>query len=149
MHNVKRHNNNYPNVNSLVKNFLSDDFLNWPANKWDNKGQNLPPVNISEDENQFNLHIAAPGMKKEDFKIELNGDSLTISAENEIKKEEVGEKFTRKEFGFTSFKRSFVLPENSVSIVAINASYENGVLSLTLPKKEEAKPQPAKLIEIS
>ncbi len=146
---VKRNNQRNPEFNSLMKNFLSDDFLNWPTPKWEMNRTSLPPVNILEDEDGFNLHLAAPGMKKEDFKVELDGDSLTISAESKEEKEEKTENFTRKEFGFKSFKRAFMLPENAVNVDAIVASYENGVLSLSLPKKEEAKPQPAKMIEIS
>ncbi len=146
---VKRNTHRNPEFNSLMKNFLSDDFFNWPTAKWETGRNNFVPVNISEDENGFNLHLAAPGMKKEDFKVELDGDSLIISAEVKEESEAKTANFTRKEFGFKSFKRAFVLPENSIYTDAIEASYENGVLSLVLPKKEEAKPQPAKMIEIS
>ncbi len=146
---VKRNNAVNPEFNSLMSNLLSDDFLNWPTPKWGINKSSLPPVNITEDENGFNLQLAAPGMKKEDFKVEVDGESLTISAESKEEKEEKTENYTRREFGFKSFKRAFVLPENVVNVDGIAASYENGVLSLALPKKEEAKPQPAKMIEIS
>jgi HSP20 family protein len=147
--NIVRSNHRNPEFNSLMKNFLSDDFLNWPNAKWEMNRNGMPPVNIAENEDGYNIQLAVPGMNKEDFKIELDGDSLVISAEIKGVREEKAENFTRKEFGFRSFKRSFILPENSVNAEAIKASYENGVLGVQLPKKEEAKPQPAKMIEIS
>ena len=111
----------------------------------------IPSVNIKEDETSFVLDLIAPGRKKEDFKIEVENDLLTISSEqsNEVvdEKEENKVKYTRKEFSFSSFKRSFTLPE-TINVDAIKASYENGILSLNLPKKEEALPKPKRLIEL-
>ena len=107
------------------------------------------PVNIKETENNFLVELMAPGLKKEDFNIELNNDLLTISSEVKTEKTEGEEgKFTRKEFSFSSFKRSFTLPE-TVNQEAITASYDNGILKLTLPKKEEALPKEKRLIDIS
>ncbi len=108
-----------------------------------------PPVNIRETEQSFSVELMAPGMKKEDFNIELDNELLTISAEvkTENTTEENG-KFTRREFSFSSFKRSFTLPE-TVKEDEINASYEDGILKITLPKKEEALPKAKRLIEIS
>ena len=109
----------------------------------------VAPVNIKETENSFLVELMAPGMKKEDFNIELDNDLLTISTEVKAEKTE-GEdgKFTRKEFSFSSFKRSFTLPE-TVKDDEINASYESGILKITLPKKEEALPKAKRLIDIS
>lgn len=107
------------------------------------------PVNIKETENNFLVELMAPGLKKEDFNVELNNDLLTISSEVKTEKTEGEEgKFTRKEFNFSSFKRSFTLPE-TVNQEAITASYDNGILKLTLPKKEEALPKEKRLIDIS
>ncbi|RYJ41750.1 Small heat shock protein [Flavobacterium beibuense] len=107
------------------------------------------PVNIKETENNFLVELMAPGLKKEDFNVELNNDLLTISSEVKTEKTEGEEgKFTRKEFSFSSFKRSFTLPE-TVNQEAITASYDNGILKLTLPKKEEALPKEKRLIDIS
>jgi HSP20 family protein len=108
----------------------------------------VPPVNIRETEQSFTVELMAAGMKKEDFNIEVDNDLLTISAE--VKAESDGEKgkFTRREFSFASFKRSFTLPE-TVKEDEINAAYEDGILKLTLPKKEEALPKAKRLIEIS
>lgn len=107
------------------------------------------PVNIKETENNFLVELMAAGLKKEDFNIELDNDLLTISSEIKSEKTEGEEgKFTRKEFSFSSFKRSFTLPE-TVNQEAITASYDNGILKLTLPKKEEALPKEKRLIDIS
>lgn len=109
----------------------------------------VPPVNIRETEQAFTVELMAPGFKKEDFNIEVENDLLTISSEIKSEKTEQEEgKFTRKEFSFTSFKRSFTLPE-TVKEEGINASYENGILAITLPKKEEAQPKAKRLVEIS
>ncbi len=99
---------------------------------------NVPAVNIVENTNEYNLSFAVPGMKKSDFKIDIDGNLLTISAEIEEKKEEKKEEFTREEYNFSSFSRSFTLPDE-VNKEKIEATYVDGVLKLSLPKKEEAK----------
>ena len=106
-----------------------------------------PSVNIKETAEDFKIEVAAPGLEKNDFKITMDKDRLTISAQKEEKKVEEGENFTRKEFSFNSFSRSFDLPD-TIQADGILANYENGILNITLPKKPEAKPQPAKQIEI-
>lgn len=98
----------------------------------------LPAVNITENTEGYQLSLAAPGLKKEDFNIDVEGNTLTISSEKEEKKEEKDERMTRKEYSYASFVRSFNLPED-VKLEAIDATYENGVLRIALPKKEEAK----------
>ena len=109
----------------------------------------FPPVNIKETEQFFTLELVAPGKKKEDFNIELDKDLLSISSEIKTEKTEQGEgKFTRKEFSQSSFKRSFTLPE-TVNHEGINAVYEDGVLKITLPKREEALLKIKRVIDIS
>ena len=110
----------------------------------------VPAVNIRETEKDFTVELAVPGKKKDDFKVEVNNDILTISSEAQTEKEEVAEdgKYTRREFSYSAFKRSFTLPE-TVDEDKIKASYEDGVLRLALPKKEEALPKPKKLIDIA
>ena len=113
-------------------------------------GTSIPAVNIHESDESFVVAVAAPGKAKEDFNIELDNDVLTISAE-EKKENEVSEKngrFTRKEFSYSNFKRAFGLPE-TVNSEKIFASYKNGVLEITLPKKEEAKVPAKRMIEIA
>ncbi len=110
---------------------------------------NVPPVNIRETETAFVLELVAPGLKKENFNIEIENEMLAISSETKIEMaEEQDGKFTRREFRTASFKRSFKLPEN-IKAEEINAAYQDGILGITLPKKEEAL-QPAKrIVEIS
>lgn len=106
-----------------------------------------PAVNITETDDNFKLSLAAPGLAKEDFKISIDNDILSISAEKKEEKSSATEKFNRREFSFSSFKRSFSLPEH-VDVEKVSAVYENGVMSLVLPKREEAKPKPAREIKI-
>jgi len=109
-----------------------------------------PSVNIVEHDAQFNIQLAAPGLEKSDFAISIENDHLVISAEKKIEKEETDKqgKFTRREFNYNSFKRSFQLDE-IINREGISATYENGVLNITLPKKEATCKKPgATTIEI-
>ena len=109
-----------------------------------------PSVNIVEHDNQFVMQLAAPGLEKSDFNINIENDYLVISTEKKTEKEETGKdgKFTRREFNYKSFKRSFQL-DNNINREGITAAYENGVLNITLPKKEEtAKKSSSTTIEI-
>lgn len=98
----------------------------------------VPAVNITEQKDNYLVSLAAPGLKKDDFKIDVDGNMLTISSEKEEKKEEKEEKCTRKEYSYSSFTRSFTLPDE-VNKEKIEARYEDGLLKLVLPKKEEEK----------
>ena len=98
----------------------------------------VPAVNISENADHFRVELAAPGLAKEDFKINLERKMLTISVQKETSNEEEGRNFSRKEFNYTSFTRSFTLPDIADEN-AIEAKYMDGVLKLDIPKKEEAK----------
>jgi HSP20 family protein len=107
----------------------------------------LPAVNIREEEKEFILELAVPGMKKEDFNIEVDDSVLTISMERKDEHEESDSGYTRREFKYTNFKRAFTLPE-TVEEEAIEAQYINGILRFSLPKKKEALPKPKRLIEV-
>lgn len=109
---------------------------------------NLPAVNIIESKENFRIEIAAPGLNKEDYKIDLHNDLLTISSEKKSENEEKNEKYMRKEFNYASFKRSFIIPD-SANVDSINASYKNGILNVTIPKKEEAKEKAPRQISIN
>ncbi|TRO65334.1 Hsp20/alpha crystallin family protein [Christiangramia sabulilitoris] len=144
---IKRNETNW--LPSVFDDMFRTDWLGGTTNV-NSIGTSIPAVNIMESEDSFNVEVAAPGMSKEDFNIELDNDVLTISSE-EKKEEESTDKngrFTRKEFSYRSFKRAFSLPD-SVDSSKISASYENGVLEIALPKKEEAKVQAKRLIDIS
>jgi HSP20 family protein len=98
----------------------------------------MPAVNVTEDKDAFRICVAAPGLKKADFNIDVEGNMLTISSEKEEKKEEKDERHTRREYNYSSFSRSFTLPE-AVVTDKIEAVYDGGELKVMLPKKEEAK----------
>jgi HSP20 family protein len=108
---------------------------------------NIPAANIIENKDHYEVNLAVPGMKKEDFNIDVEGNVLTISAEKEEKKEEKDERYSRKEFSYTSFSRSFTLPD-WVNKDKIDASYENGLLKVNLPKTEDAKKLSSKHIAV-
>ncbi|HWY37217.1 MAG TPA: Hsp20/alpha crystallin family protein [Bacteroidia bacterium] len=108
----------------------------------------LPAANVSETGNEYKIELAVPGFKKEEMKVSLENEVLTISAENKIEKEEKTKKFTRKEFSYGSFTRSFQLPK-AVNSEKIEAKYENGLLKLGIPKKEEAIHKAKKEIKIA
>jgi HSP20 family protein len=95
------------------------------------------------------VEVAAPGMDKKDFKIELNGNMLTISSErkNEWENKD-GERYSRREFSYQSFQRTFQLPKDVVDEDKIEAKYDNGLLRLVIPKREHARPRPPRTIEI-
>lgn len=107
----------------------------------------LPAVNIAEKDELFQLEMIIPGFKKDEVQIELDQDVLTIASEVTQESDEQTEQFTRKEFIKQSFKRSFNLPD-TVNHESIEANYEDGILSITLPKKEEALPQPKRMIAL-
>lgn len=96
----------------------------------------LPSVNVKETDVAYELELAAPGLSKDDFKIDIDGKTLSVSAEKEVKKEQQEESYTRKEFSYSSFKRSFNLPERVIETNKITAKYTDGVLQLYIPKTE-------------
>ena len=113
-------------------NAMEDDFSNYKRNC------NVPAVNIQDDEKQFLLEFAVPGMKKDDFKINLENQVLTISSEIKEENEEPKTNYTRREFGYNSFSRSFTLPKNIVA-EKIKADYQDGILNISIPKDEKTK----------
>ena len=125
--------------------YLFDDFI---LNQgWGYQKDSLPAVNIITSEDQFDIELATPGNKKADFQIEVEDDVLIISSETVSQSGDTETSYQRKEFGYNSFQRSFNIPE-SVNTDKISATYREGVLTVSLPKKEEALPQPKKLISI-
>ncbi|GAL69143.1 small heat shock protein [Jejuia pallidilutea] len=113
-----------------------------------NTGMSLPKVNIKETKDDYFVEMAVPGMKKDDFNIDLDNKVLSISTEHKEETENTQENYTRREFGYSSFKRTFTLPE-SVDDNKIKATYTDGILTIQLPKREEAKEKPARTIKIS
>jgi len=113
-----------------------------------NTGFSLPKVNIKETADNYAVEMAVPGLKKSDFKLDIDHHVLSISTEKKETHEQQEENYTRREFGYTSFKRTFTLPE-TVDDDKITANYQDGILNILLPKKEEAKQKPARQIKIS
>jgi len=136
----------FPSV-SFFDDFMTRDLFDW--SNWHN-GNNttVPRVNIVETNDDFRVEMAAPGMKKDDFHVELDNDVLTISSEVQHEQNNEEKNYTRREFSYQSFRRSFHLP-NTVEADKIEATYKDGLLSLVIPKKEEAKKKPVKQIAIA
>ncbi len=144
---IKRTNNLFPSVPSFFDDFFVKDLMGW-SNTNNAYGTSLPAVNIKENDNEFHVEVAAPGLGKDDFKVEVENDVLTISSEKESSNEKEESNYTRREFNYASFRRTFTLPENVVDVDKVKASYHNGVLNISLPKREEVKPKPARTIKI-
>jgi len=140
--NLIRRNNNviFP---SLMNELLKPDWFGGVANL----NATVPAVNIKEHEKNFELALITPGRRKEDFKIEIDNELLTISSDIVVDEKKVNDNYMRKEFELASFKRVFNLPE-TVNNEKINATYVDGILRLTLPKKAEALPKPKRFIEL-
>ena len=134
--------------NSLLFPTLMNDFFkpDWfgGMEKFESR---IPAVNIKESETGFELELAIPGKKKEDFNVEIDDNVMTISMETKSEDHSTEEHYTRKEFSYQSFKRSFTLPE-TVNEDKIEASYTDGILKFNLPKRDEVLPKPKKTIEI-
>jgi len=123
-----------PFFNDVFDSILNDSFLS------DKLATRVPAVNIAETENEFHIEMAAPGLKKEDFKISLDKNVLSVSAEKKAENVDEGKKYSKKEYSYNSFVRSFTLPE-SVDHSKIEAEYTDGILKLSIAKKEDAKIQ--------
>jgi len=148
---VRTNGNLFPAIPSLLNDFFTDDWFNSSLANWRSNGTTLPAVNVRETNDDFRIEVAAPGMKRDDFKVELDNNALTISSQREDHREENDKDggYTRREFSYQSFQRSFTLPENKVEGDKISARYVDGILQVTVPKREEAKVKPAKQIAVS
>lgn len=142
------------NGSLAARTLLSDFFDNEPffSNRFFRDlpldGEWVPAVNIIETDNNYAIELSAPGLKKDDFKVEVENGVLNISAETKEEREEEGKNYTRQEFSYNAFSRSFTLPENT-SEEKIGAKYEDGILKLTLAKKVPAAPQKRKAIAVA
>jgi HSP20 family protein len=143
---LRTNGNSFPTLPSLIEDFFN---RNWMDTSSGNRimSSTMPAVNIYEDNNAFQIEVAAPGLKRENFNIQLDNYALTISAERQDQKE--SDRLKRREFFYGSFERTFALPENKVDGEKIEAKYVDGILHITVPKKEEARQKPARQISIS
>lgn len=142
---------------SLVSDFFSTSPLwssLWPTGLFDvdelpaRLGVTVPSANVMETEKEYQIELAVPGLQKKDFKIEMENDVLTISAEKEEEKNEKENGYTRREYAYNSFSRSFTMPEN-FKLDKIDAKYVDGILKITVPKKEVTPMKPKKEIAVS
>ncbi|MDR0262434.1 MAG: Hsp20/alpha crystallin family protein [Sphingobacterium sp.] len=145
---AKRNWNNFSLFSPMFDNF-NRELLNWDNKNYSSTSTTVPAVNIKENPDSFEVEVAAPGMAKDDFKVTLDGNLLTISSAKQEENEEHQDNYTRREFSYQSFQRSFELQKEVVDQDNIQARYENGMLRLTIPKKEEAKQKEPRMIEIS
>ena len=143
---IKRDVGYAPTLSNFFDDFFTRDLFNWPSSS--STGTSIPKVNIYETDSEFHVEMAAPGMSKDDFKVELDNNMLTISSQLETEKDDENKNYQRREYSFQSFVRTFHLPDSAES-EKINAKYVDGVLNLVIPKKEEAKRKPVKTIKIS
>ena len=121
-------------LSRYVDDFFNDTYrkmLNWEG--IDSDGMTVPAVNVSDHDDNYELHLAAPGMKKEDFQININNNVLVIRAERKAERKDHESAYTRREFRYHSFERRFTLPEN-INQEKIEARYEEGILKVNLPK---------------
>ncbi len=135
---------------SLFDDFLNRDVYNWGMSNYSDTNTTIPKVNIKETPDNYVVEVAAPGMSKKDFRVQVEGNMLTISSEKETQKEETNDvKYLSREFSFQSFSRTFNLQKDVIDAENIEAKYEDGILHLLVPKKEIAKQKQPRLIEIS
>jgi len=138
----KKPGNSFP---TIFDEFMKDFWTDIPGDS--GSAGFLPSTNVWEEDNKYNIELSAPGFNKEDIKVEVGNKVMTISGEHKAENEKEEKNYTRKEFSYGSFKRTFTLPEN-VNADNINAKYENGILKLAIPKKE-TEVKAAKQIEVS
>lgn len=146
---IKRNGGLFP---TLANDLLDDDFLapfSW--NRYNNllsRSAQLPPANIKETKDAYQVELSVPGFTNKDFKIDLEDGLLTISCEKKDESNEDKENYKRREFSYSSFTRSFQLPDN-VSEDKIQAKYDNGMLHISVPKKNGGDQKPKKSIEVA
>lgn len=141
---IRRQTRGFPSVSDFF-----DDFFGGEENFLSRQmSGRMPSVNVAESDQEFTIELAAPGMEKNDFSLSIDHNVLTISAEKKDEKTDEQKNYTRREFSYSSFQRAFTLPD-SADTERIGAKYDNGILHITLPKREEAKKLPKREIKIS
>jgi len=147
---VRKNGNRLNPLPMLFDDFFNREFFDWNSSNFSNTSTTIPAVNIKETTKHYEVEVAAPGMSKKDFKLELDGNVLTISSERQNQREEnENERYTLREFSYQSFHRTFTLQKDVLDVEKIGAKYENGLLHLVIPKKEEAKQKPPRQIQIT
>jgi HSP20 family protein len=148
---VRTNNTLFPSLPSLIDNFFSGELLDSSLAS-NHTSSMVPAVNIQETNDFLKIEVAAPGLKREDFRLNLENDILTISSQREEERGEHNDSFgnyTRKEFSYQSFLRSFTLPEDKVEREKISARYADGILAITIPKRRDSKDNLSRQITIN
>lgn len=145
---LARRNESLPAFTRLFGDLFDREMFDWNNFNYSDTNTTLPAVNIKDTPEHFVVEVAVPGMDKKDFMINLKDNVLTISSERKKEEEKTEGSYTRREYSYQSFCRSFTLPDNIVDSDKISAKYENGELMITIPKREEAKPKEPRMIEI-
>jgi len=144
---LARRNESY--LPSFIDRFFNSELMDWGTSNFSSTNTSLPAVNVKETDDDYFIEVAAPGMTKKDFSINFQNNVLIIASERQHENEESDDSYTRKEFNYQSFQRSFTVPGNDVDGDKISASYNDGILNIKLPKREEVTPKPAREIKIS
>ena len=140
----------FPAIPSLLDEFFGREWLDSSRANWKSTGTTLPAINVLETNDDFKIEVAAPGLKRDDFKVQLDNNILTIYSQREDGEEKNQDgNYTRREFRNQSFQRTVSLPENQVKAEKISAQYVDGILKIVIPKSDEAKVKPAKQIAVS
>ena len=144
---IKKSKNLFPDQtdNFFLDKYFDSDLLNFNPRFW--KGGLTPLANINESKDKYKIDLSVPGLKKEDFKIEVDNGILQVSCEKQEDVKETSENYKRKEFSYSSFSRSFQLPDN-INEEGIDAKYDNGILTILIPKKEISMPKQKKTIQV-
>ena len=138
----------FPTIPSFFDSLFTREMMDWNNSNFSSTNSTIPAVNVRENDDSFLIEVAVPGLSKENFKVNLERNLLTISSELKHEKQEDDKNYSRREFSYQSFQRSFSLPDGSVDGERITARYNDGILNVTLPKREEIKPKPPREIEI-
>ena len=147
---IKRNGSLMNQFPTLFDDFFNRDIFNWGSSNYSDTNTTIPAVNIKETADNYEVEVAAPGMTKKDFKVQLDGNVLTISSERASERTENEDvRYSTREFSYQSFSRTFNLQKDVVDTEKLVAKYEDGVLHLLIPKKENAKQKQPRLIEIS
>lgn len=145
---IKRNNSFFNDFPRLFDDLFGNDLFDWRRNNFSSTSTTVPSVNIKETEDAYQVELAAPGMDKSDFNIDLNGNVLTIKSSKKMENEVQEEHYRRREFSYQSFQRSFSLPDNVVDPDQIKASYDKGLLTINIPKVRDERSKLRKQIEI-
>jgi len=147
MINAKLLNGSFSSAPSFFDKFLEREWMDQNQQNYSQTNTTLPAINVWENDDKYGIEVAVPGMKKEDFRIEFDNDSVSISSDIKTDHKNNGS-ILRQEFSYQSFQRSFKIADKVIDADKIEAGYKDGILRISLPKREELKPKPAQTIRI-